>query len=478
MDPCPSDAGDPCSWLQTPTLSALADSSSSLGDLLSGAAILVPLALLVFLTLSAATLAAAEAALISLSRLWPEARAGKSELVRWMESPERTLETSHLGRAFAHIGLTLALWSLVVRLTAGLAPAIQAALTAALAVLVIFGLCESLPRAIGLRAPAATTRLIGKPANVLWTALVPFQRILRFAFGRPGAAEEPGVALVAECELELMMAIGGRESPLEEDEREMVEGVLELSRTTAEEIMVPRNELRTIGREDTRECVAEVFSEMNHSRLLVCGDSPDQVIGFMHRKEFLLYPERPWPDLIRKPLLVPPSLGLGELLERFRSQRIFLAVVADDYGGTMGIVTLKDVLEAIVGDIEDESSHGEITSANGGAPEEPIRMAEDGSWLVWGRVEIEDLNEHLPSPLDEERARTVSGFVINTLGHIPEEGELLESDGYRFLIHSMAGPRIQELEISSVTENGDGNTAAGESGISAGAGDSGPRESA
>lgn len=308
-----------------------------------------------------------------------------------------------------------------------------------------------LPRSLALRSPERTIRCLGVPFQVLMTLVAPVAALLeapaRALAAASGRAQGPGSTLIRERELVTLVALGGQEGTLEEDEREMVESVLDFGRTTVEDIMTPRPELELVGLDDTRERIAEVFETSRHSRVLVCGDTPDQVVGFIHRRDFLLYPERPWPELLRQPLTVAPTTGLAHLLRMFRERRIFLAVVVDEFGGTKGIVTMKDLLEAIVGKLRDTQAPapGEVETAE---EHHVIRPRGSGTWLVRGRTEIWEFNEKLDAALPDDQARTLSGLVIGLLGHIPREGEEVQTHGWRFRVLQMAGPRIEEMEVS------------------------------
>jgi CBS domain containing-hemolysin-like protein len=430
----------------TPTLSALADTDLFSRDLASlGHPAVLGLLSLGFL-LIAGLLAAAGTALISLRRHRAESRETGGVLDLFLTDPRHTVSAAEVSKTAAEIAATLALGGTLIVGLPGLSMGQHIALTAGVGALLIAVLGEILPRRLAARSPETTLRMVVRPIALLLWPIVQLQRIFHRRPEEYGRRNDPEEPLLEEMEQEALVAMSGPEVTLDEDEREMVEGVLDFGRTSAQDIMTPRTEVRTVSHTDSAQRVSEAFEEISHSRMLVCGDSPDQVIGFLHRKEFLLYPERSWLDLIREPLTIPPTMELGELLGRFRGRRIFLAVVVDEYGGTAGIVTLKDVLEAIVGEIEEESANGEGGQANG-APAEPIRRDSDHGWVVWGRVEIWEFNERVHASLPENRARTVSGFVVNTLGHIPQEGEALVSDGWRFQVKRMAGPRIEEIRL-------------------------------
>jgi CBS domain containing-hemolysin-like protein len=372
-------------------------------------------------------------------------------LAQLLRNPGRTMASLTLGRLSASLGAAVSWVVLVNALLPAATPSATLVLVTILIVPVILLVIEVIPRLLTPRLPDGFIRVLARPLPPLVWLLTPLRLVLdppvhgaRWLVGGRGSL---GGSLVAELEFKTLVVVGGPGGTLEKDEREMVEGVLDFGRTAVEEIMTPRTELEWVDVTDSRQDVVKAFEKTDHSRLLVCDKTPDKTAGFLHLRDLLLFPERPWTAMLRTPLVVPPSLELDELFDKFRTNRVFLAVVADEYGGTKGIATLNDVLEAVIGEIEKSSPDA---PRDGGAPAQPIRPDGEGGWIVWGRVEIWDLNNALPVVLPDDRGRTLSGFVINSLGHIPEVGEELVAHGLRVRVLRMAGPRIEELQLSPI----------------------------
>ena len=219
-------------------------------------------------------------------------------------------------------------------------------------------------------------------------------------------------------EAEESRPIAGDLSPAE---RQMLRNLLHFGEQTAGEIAVTRGEIIAVPSDIGFDELVRAFAEAGHSRLPVYGDSLDEVIGMIHIKDVFVANVDPARDrsiaaLMREPLFVPDSMGVIELLARMRSQRIHLAIVVDEFGGTEGLVTIEDVVEEIVGEIEDE--HDE---AEGGM----LTMLDDGLWEADARLELEELAEAVDPRLssDEDEVDTLGGLVFFLAGHIPAKGE-------------------------------------------------------
>jgi CBS domain containing-hemolysin-like protein len=201
----------------------------------------------------------------------------------------------------------------------------------------------------------------------------------------------------------------------------MLRNLLHFGDHTAGDIAVTRGDIIAVPSDISFEELVKAFADAGHSRLPVYGESLDEVIGMIHIKDVFMAnvdpsKDRSMPALIREPLFVPESMGVIELLARMRSQRVHLAIVVDEFGGTEGLVTIEDVVEEIVGEIEDEHDEDE-----GGM----LTMLEEGLWEADARLELEELAEAVDSRLssDEDEVDTLGGLVFLLAGHIPVSGE-------------------------------------------------------
>lgn len=206
-------------------------------------------------------------------------------------------------------------------------------------------------------------------------------------------------------------------------ERQMLRNLLHFGDQTAGEIAVTRGDIIAVPSDISFDDLVAAFVDAGHSRLPVYGESLDDVVGMVHIKDVFIANvdpsrERSLKALMREPLFVPESMGVIELLARMRSQRIHLAVVVDEFGGTEGLVTIEDVVEEIVGDIEDE--HDETEAGM-------LTMLEDGLWEADARIELEELAQAVDARLssDEDEVDTLGGLIFLLVGHIPSKGECI-----------------------------------------------------
>jgi len=204
-------------------------------------------------------------------------------------------------------------------------------------------------------------------------------------------------------------------------ERQMLRNLLHFGEQTAGDICVTRGDIIAVPSSISFEALVRAFAEAGHSRLPVYGDSLDAVVGMIHIKDVFVASvdesrDRSLAALMREPLFVPESMGVIELLARMRQQRVHLAIVVDEFGGTEGLVTIEDVVEEIVGDIEDEHDEAEAGL---------LTMVDEGLWEADARLEIDELAKAVDSRLSsaDDEVDTVGGLVFLLAGHIPAKGE-------------------------------------------------------
>ena len=228
-------------------------------------------------------------------------------------------------------------------------------------------------------------------------------------------------------EAEESRQVAGDLSPAE---RQMLRNLLHFGEQTAGDICVTRGDIIAVPSDISFDRLVSAFADAGHSRLPVYGDSLDKVVGMIHIKDVFVANVDPTRDramtaLIREPLFVPESMGVIELLARMRSQRTHLAIVVDEFGGTEGLVTIEDVVEEIVGEIEDE--HDE---AEGGL----LTMLDEGLWEADARLELEELAQEVDARLSsaEDEVDTLGGLIFLLAGHIPAKGEcVIHPSGWR-----------------------------------------------
>ena len=233
---------------------------------------------------------------------------------------------------------------------------------------------------------------------------------------------------------------------VDEEQKEMLEAVFELPTTTAGEVMTPRTDVIGIEASTPPQEALDLILREGHSRIPVFRESLDQIVGVLYVKDLIRYlrPGAPGPlDLtknLREPFMVPESKPISDLLSDFKKRKVHLAIVLDEYGGTAGVVTIEDILEELVGEIQDEYERN--------VAEPMIRPLDGNAFEVEGRVEIDNFQDALGLTLPEERDYdTVGGFVFATLGHIPKEGESFEHGNLRVTVTAAEPTRVKTVRV-------------------------------
>jgi magnesium and cobalt transporter len=225
----------------------------------------------------------------------------------------------------------------------------------------------------------------------------------------------------------------------------MIEGVLEVSDMRVRDIMIPRSQMVTLDINDSLEKSLPIIIESGHSRFPVINEDIDKIEGILLAKDLLAYgfkqqdEECTIAQVIRPSIMVPESKKVEPLLKEFRSQRYHMAVVVDEYGGVSGVVTIEDILELIVGEIEDETDD-EI--------EEDIKHLAGQVYQVKALTELADFNDYFKTVFNEEDADTISGIVLHQFGHMPKKGEVISFHDFEFKITAADSRRIQTIQVT------------------------------
>jgi magnesium and cobalt transporter len=225
---------------------------------------------------------------------------------------------------------------------------------------------------------------------------------------------------------------------------DMIEGVLEVPELRVRDIMIPRSQMVVIEQEMPLDQILPIVATTVHSRFPVIGENKDEVLGILLAKDLLAYAfgeKKPFNirDVLRPAVFVPESKRLDVLLQEFRMNRNHMAVVVDEYGGVTGVITIEDVLEQIVGDIEDEYDTDD---------DQFIRKYSESSFAVRALTPIDDFNDYFNAKFEDKEADTIGGLVMREFGHLPKRGESIHLEGYRFKILRADNRRIYLLQVS------------------------------
>ena len=247
---------------------------------------------------------------------------------------------------------------------------------------------------------------------------------------------------VTEEEIRLLVNVGQEEGLIEEEEKEMIDSIFEFDDTLAHEIMVPRIDITAIEVDDTLNEVLELILQVGHSRIPVYENTIDNVIGIIYAKDLLkfLYENRRGAglrEIMRLAYYVPETKKVRDLLAELKREKIHMAIVLDEHGGTAGLVTIEDMIEEIVGDIQDEFDR----------EEKEYEWLEDGSLLVDARLSLDEINDLMEINLPEEDFDSLSGFIFDLLGRVPREGEETRYENLNLKIVRMEGRRISKVGL-------------------------------
>jgi putative hemolysin len=336
-------------------------------------------------------------------------------------------------------------------------PATRYASTALLAAIVTLFSSVAVPHALTRHAGDAIVAACVGMLQVMRWALWPVIRLMHAvdnvvgrSVGAPTASEPE--AIEHEIEQEILSAVeeGEKEGVVDEEEREMIESVIEFHDTTAGQIMTPRPEIVGVEVGSTLAHVKEMLEESGHSRLPVFDGTLDHIVGVLHARDLLKHIGLPAGQFnvksaMRAAYFVPETKPLRDLLADFRLQKVHLAIVIDEYGGTAGLVTIEDVLEELVGDLADEHE-----------PVEPamFKRLDDNSADVDARIYVDELNRLMGLNLPEDAGYdTLGGYVSTTLGKIPETGTTFEHDGAKFTVLNAEPQKVNRVRIDVIPQH-------------------------
>ncbi|MDR9830676.1 CNNM family magnesium/cobalt transport protein CorC [Vibrio sp. FNV 38] len=231
---------------------------------------------------------------------------------------------------------------------------------------------------------------------------------------------------------------------IDHDTRDMLEGVMEIAEQRVRDIMIPRSQIVTIDRDESFDDIVTLMTDAQHSRYPVISEDKDHVEGILLAKDLLRYlgsDSEPFSieEVIRPAVVVPESKRVDRLLKEFREERYHMAIVVDEFGGVSGLITIEDILEEIVGEIEDEFDDED---------ELDIRKLSKHTFSIKALTTIEDFNEEFDTQFSTEEVDTIGGLVMTAFGHLPSRGEMVEIEGYLFKIMAADNRRIMQLQVT------------------------------
>lgn len=304
--------------------------------------------------------------------------------------------------------------------------------------ILIFG--EITPKSIAIRNAEPIALFVAPIILFFEKVFRPIAWILRF-FTRPiimlfGKSSDKKIT---EDEIKMVISAGEREGVIEQEEKEMLSSIFEFGDTAVSEVMTPRPDIKSIEVAKTSEDLFSLIKDVGHSRIPVFDGNIDNIVGVVYAKDLIAKEGREMKDYLRPVLIIPESKKIDDLMRQMQSVRTHMAVVVDEYGVTVGIVTLEDLIEEIVGEIHDEFEK----------ESRKIEKLDDNAWLVDARLAVSDL-EKIGLMIPEGDYDTIAGFVFTNLGKAPAVGDFVRIDGYKVSVEKLFRRRITRVKIEKI----------------------------
>ncbi len=360
-----------------------------------------------------------------------------------LEKPRELLITIYIGNEFANIAISVVITSIAISIFGNIGVGIAIGLSTLF--LLIFG--DIIPKSISIKFAQpyalfsayplkAFARLV-QPAQKLFSIWT--EKIIRSMGILPHSAKE---SPITDEEFRAMVQVGEGEGVIDSDERELIQNVIEFGETTVADIMTPKIDMFTVNIEDSLDDILPRIIENFYSRVPVYGMGEEGILGVLFTKDLTRHKHLPREKINLKSILhptvsVPQSKKIKELLEEFRRLKRHMAIVLDEYGSVCGLVTLEDIIEELVGEIDSEMRQDEL----------PLKKLDENHYRITGAYSLAEFNESFQSDLPENDYDTVGGYVFGLFGRIPRSGESTTIDRFKFRVEKMKGSRILNLYL-------------------------------
>lgn len=405
--------------------------------------------LLFFLLLCSAFFSACEVAYFSLNSLQlKEMSEKKGRMGRTVNSllakPRELLITIYIGNEFVNIAISVLVTSIAIIVFGSIGVGIAIGLATIL--LLIFG--DILPKSISIKFAQPYALFSAYPLSCFAKLVQPAQKLFTIwtekiigamGFLPQSLKESP----ITDDEFRTMVQVGEGEGVIDSDERELIQNVIEFGDTTVEEVMTPKIDMFTVNIEDSLDDILPRIIENFYSRVPVYGKDDEDILGILFTKDLTRLKHLPrekvnLKSILHTPISVPQSKKIKEMLEEFRRQKRHMAIVLDEYGSVCGLVTLEDIIEELVGEIDSEMRQ----------EEHPLKKINDTHYRVLGAYSLAEFNESFDSELPEDEYDTVGGYAFGLFGRIPRSGESTTVDKFKFRVEKMKGSRILSLYLT------------------------------
>ena len=408
---------------------------------------ILQIGLLIVLLLGSGFFSASETSLMSLSKIRirymeDEGVKGAKLVGSLIEKSSDLLSSILVGNNVVNIAATSVSTSLFINIFGDGGVAIA---TAVMTVLVlIFG--EITPKTIAANSPEKIAVIVSKPISIIMKITKPivwvFNLLTGIIFKIMGIENDGVKPFITEEELKAMVNVSHEEGVLEIEEREIINNVFQFGDMQAKEAMIQRLDMVAVNIEDSYDEIIELFKSEKLSRLPVYQESIDDIVGILNIKDIIFLSDEEIQNFniknyVREAFFTYEFKKITQLLEEMKKEKSQMAIVVDEYGGTAGLLTIEDLVEVIVGDIDDEYDE----------EEEEIVKVSDNEYLVEGSTKISDVNEQIGINFESDEFDSIGGFIIGYLKRIPEENELIEVGNVKFSVESIDKNRINKIRI-------------------------------
>ena len=413
----------------------------------TNASTIIQVVILLILLVGSGFFSASETALMSLSKIrirhmQEEGVKGAKLVGKLTEDSGKLLSSILVGNNVVNIAATSISTSLFIKLLGAQGVAVA---TAFMTILVlIFG--EITPKTIAANNSEKIAILVSKPIKLIILILSPivwiFNIITNIIFKLFGIKSKTGQPYITEEELRTMVNVSQEEGVLEVEERQIINNVFQFGDMQAKEAMIQRFDMVCINADDGYQEIINLFKKEHFSRMPVYEESLDDIIGIVNIKDIIFLDEEEIANFnirnyVREAFFTYEFKKITELLEEMKKEKSQMAIVVDEYGGTEGLITIEDLVEEIVGDIEDEYDEDESD----------IEVVKEDEYIIDGSKKISEVNELIGTNLESEEFDSIGGFIIGHLKRLPEENEVIEVDGVKLCIESLDKNRIKKIRV-------------------------------
>ncbi|MBR5270339.1 MAG: HlyC/CorC family transporter [Anaerotignum sp.] len=410
--------------------------------------------LLILLICGSAFFSASETALTSLSKIRlrnmvDENIKNADIIAKLVEDPNRLLSSILVGNNLVNNGASALTTALAIQMFSGDAESGAGIATIIITIIIlIFG--EITPKTVAAQKAEKVALIVCKVINFCVIIFKPVVAVLNVVTGvltrMCGCIPGEKVPLITAAELKTIVNVSHEEGVLELDERTMINNVFDFGDSKAKDVMTPRTDIIAVPLDVTYDEYVHMVKDEGFSRIPVYGEDLDDIVGILYVKDIFFLDEDEFSaeTYMREPLFTYESKPIAELLAEMKTSRLGVAIVLDEYGGTSGLVTMEDMVEEIVGDIEDEYDDDD----------DEIEVIKDDEFVVDGSTRLEDFNEMVGTELYCEEVDTIAGYILVKLGNFPVEGQELEleNDHLRIVVEEMYKRRIEKVHVYKIEE--------------------------